>query len=139
MKRTVKNLEMRKTDQKFFFVVFVLSLMVAALFSSAGCDQKEAPMRADVSVSLVDRYDMPIADTEITVQGLSDMDMAKLYITDPYGRFTVKSLTEKTITVIIYAEEDSYKTSYTVTKDDLARGEITIKFMTYGKEILSLF
>lgn len=138
MKRTVKNLEMRKTDQKFFFVVFVLSLMVAALFSSAGCDQKEAPMRADVSVSLVDRYDMPIADTEITVQGLSDMDMA-IYITDPYGRFTVKSLMEKTITVIIYAEEDSYKTSYTVTKDDLARGEITIKFMTYAKGMLSSF
>ncbi len=107
-----------------------LFLMFAMLFSLIGCG-KEASMTANVTVILLDKNDVPIANTEISVNGISDVEITQGYTTDPDGRFTINRLGERTITVIIHAEADPFQTSYTVTKRDLGQGEITIRFDDY--------
>lgn len=121
---------MSKISKKFFLVPLTLFLMFAMLFSLIGCG-KEAPMTADIEVILLDKNDIPIANTEILVDGISDMEIMQGYMTDPDGRSTIKRLGERTITVIIHAETNSFKASYAVTKRDLEQGEITIRFDDY--------
>lgn len=109
-------------------------LAFTLILSFASCEKKEeVPMTADVKISLIDNNDTPIENTEIVVQGISNTDTAAIYVTDSNGQFTVKNLGEKNISVIIHTDEESYRTNYTITKSDLERGEITIKFNDYIK------
>lgn len=125
---------MGKTFKKFFFVPLIALLLFAMLFSFVGCgEKKELPVKADVKVSLVDKAGVPIADTEVLVNGITDMDMSYEYTTNSDGQFTIKNLGERDITVIIHAKEESFRTSYTVTKDDLELGEITIELSDYTR------
>lgn len=125
---------MSDTFKKIFFVPLTVILMFVMLFSFAGCDENEEdPMTTDVKISLIDNNDMPIVNTEIVVQGISNTDTAAIYVTDSNGQFTVKNLGEKNITVIIHTEEESFRATYTTTKNDLEQGEITIKFNDYKK------
>ncbi len=103
-------------------------LFVMMLFSFVGCgEEKEFPVKADVKVSLVDKAGVPITDTEVWVSGISDMDMTYGYTTNSDGHFTIRNLSERSITVMIQTEEGSFSSSYTVTRNDLALGEITIE------------
>lgn len=125
---------MNKTFNKFFLVPLTIVLIFVMLFSFVGCNEEEKdPMTADVRISLIDKNDTPIVNTDISVQGISDMDMVSVFTTDSNGQFTVRNLGERNITVIIYVEEESFRTSYTTTKSDLEQGEITIKFNDYEK------
>ena len=125
---------MTKFSKRFLFIPLTLMLAFTLILSFASCEKKEeVPMTADVKISLIDNNDTPIENTEIVVQGISNTDTAAIYVTDSNGQFTVKNLGEKNISVIIHTDEESYRTNYTITKSDLERGEITIKFNDYIK------
>ena len=114
--------------KKRLFIAIVSMFMLVILFSLAGCNKN-----ADVNIFLVDKNNIPIADTELIVQGISDKDVAATYTTDSNGQFMVKNLGERTITIIIHVEGNPFRTDYTVTKDDLKQGKITIKLNNYEK------
>lgn len=126
---------MKTTLKKYFAIPIVCLTMLAVIFSLVGCDKgDESPRTADVSVFLVDKNDNAIANTEIVVEGISDMDIANIYATDSNGKFTIRNLGEKDLTFIIRAEGTSYNMSYTVTKSDLEQGKITIRFNGYENQ-----
>ena len=127
-KRCMKNRKKFLPVKKRFFIATVLMFMLVILFSLVGCNKN-----ADVKIFLIDKNNIPIADTELIVQGISDNDVAATYTTDSNGQFMVKNLGKRTITIIIHVEENSFKTDYTVTKDDLKQGKITIKLNDYEK------
>lgn len=123
---------------RFLSLSLVVLLISIMLFSFAACDENDngqkGSMTADVNILVIDKNDLPIADTEIYVQGISDREIVEIYTTDPNGRFTVKNLGERTITAAIHTESASFQTSYTITKSDLEKGEITIQFSSYEKQ-----
>ena len=114
--------------KKKFFIAMVSMFMLVILFSLAGCNKN-----ADVKIFLIDKNNIPIADTELTVQGISDKDVAATYTTDSNGQFMIKNLGERTITIIIHVEGNPFRTDYTVTKGDLKQEKITIKLNNYEK------
>lgn len=119
---------MSKTFKKFIFVPMTALVLFAMLFSFVGCgEKKELPVKADVRITLVDKAWLPITDTEVWVSGISDMDMTYGYTTNSNGQFTIKNLGERDITVMIHTEEGSFSANYTVTRNDLELGEITIE------------
>ncbi len=125
---------MSKTFNKIFFVPLTIVLIFVMLFSFAGCnEEKKEPMTADVRISVIDKNDTPIVNTDIWVLGISDMEIVSVYKTDSNGQFTIRNLGERNITVIIHSEEESFSTSYAIAKSDLEQGEITIKFNEYEK------
>ena len=125
-KRRMKNRNNFFPFKKRLFIAIVSMFMLVLLFSLAGCNEN-----ADVKIFLVDKNNIPIADTELIVQGISDKDVAATYTTDSNGQFMIKNLGERTITIIIHVEGNPFRTDYTVTKDDLKQEKITIKLNNY--------
>ena len=125
-KKCMKNRKNFSPFKKRFVIAIVSMFMLVLLFSLAGCNKN-----ADVKIFLVDKNNIPIADTELIVQGISDKDVAATYTTDSNGQFMIKNLGERTITIIIHVEGNPFRTDYTVTKDDLKQEKITIKLNDY--------
>ena len=127
-KKCMKNRKNFSPFKKRFVIAIVSMFMLVLLFSLAGGNKN-----ADVKIFLVDKNNIPIADTELIVQGISEKDVAATYTTDSNGQFMIKNLGERTITIIIHVEGNPFRTDYTVTKDDLKQEKITIKLNNYEK------
>ncbi len=118
-------------QRKILIVSIALLLIVMICFSTTGCKDEQEPITADVKITLINSSDIPIVNTYVIVQGVTDRDLPDGYTTDGDGAFIIKNLGERNLTFVIHGEEISYRTSYMITTNDLEQREITVKFDDY--------
>lgn len=98
-----------------------------------GCDEKKEKklMIADIEIIIVNKNNSIIADTDVSILGISDRDITYIYTTDTNGTITIKNLSERTLTFVIHTEQISYSTEHVITKKDLEQGKLIVKFSDY--------
>ena len=89
----------------------IIGVVVAVLTSCVlGCSKPNITNNGVLIVQCIDRNGNPIANTEITVAGLTNREIAFLFTTDRDGRFTITSRIENSrVTFMIVTPEITYK------------------------------
>ena len=117
------------------FAVIAALLFIVVLYPGCQPTDKTEPIdevvKGDVQVTVVDKYGEPISETEVIVQGMSNIDMAEVCFANINGTFLLKNVSERNLDFIIHTDEKSYIAHYTVTKSDIERGSITVTFSDY--------
>ncbi len=121
---------MSKFSLRIFFVLITLLILCTFIISIMGCDEKKL-MIADIEIIIVNKNNSIIADTDVSILGVSDRDITYIYTTDTNGTITIKNLSERTLTFVIHTEQISYSTEHVITKKDLEQGKLIVKFSDY--------
>ena len=124
---------MGKFSLRIFFVLITLLILCTFIISIMGCDEKKKKtlMKADIEITIVNKNNLIIADTDVSILGISDKDITYIYTTDTNGTITIKNLSERTLTFVIHTEQISYSTEHVITKKDLEQGKLIVKFSDY--------
>lgn len=121
----------RYFNKKLLVPLTLLILLILSV-SLVGCNETEdIPLKADVKITITNKVGQPITNTEVSIINMSAADISYIYTTDANGQFTIKNLGERELTFIIHNKEKSYTTKYAVTKNELEKGVLTVKFNDY--------
>ena len=115
-------------------ILFPLALLMLFIIplSLVGCGEKDnTPLKADVKITIVNKNDLPVVNTEITVSNITDAEIAYTYTTDSNGQFTIINLGERELTFIIHSEDGNYNAKHAVSKSEIEEGALTVKFNDY--------
>ncbi len=114
-----------------FSRVLIISAILAAVFAAGLCACNRESVKNDVEITFVDKNGTAVADTTITISGITDMDVAEQKTTDGDGKITITNLEARTLGFYIVGGESSSKATYTLTDDEVERGYIQVQFSDY--------
>lgn len=114
-----------------YSLTLVISAILAAVFAAGLCACNNESIKNDVEITFVDANGAAIADTQISISGISDMDIAEQKITDGDGKIVLQNLEARGLSFHILSEEITYSAAYTLNETEVERGYIQVQFSDY--------